>query len=306
MNGIELKRIISFLKNKKIDFKFIGEKTDLINGFSTLFNYKEDTMTFVSTLNNFKQYKDDFKEKQIRLLICGLEETDYGKSVSTIKVESPKKIFFDVIEFISQEKKNSDGLVDHQDNNHAYISDKAVIGNNVKIGFGCVIESNVVIGDNTKLHHNVVIRNGTTIGKNCNILSGVIVGETGFNPLKNKDNTRTVIKHYGGVKIGDYVHIGDNCSISKGTIDDTIINCGVKINKQAILAHNVVVGTNTVFTSPVFVGGSVEIGKNCHIAATSIRNQCKIGDNAILGLGAVVVKDVEANTTVVGIPARPL
>src|SRR5699024_1675973 len=153
---------------------------------------------------------------------------------------------------------------------------------------------------------NVVIKSGTTIGENCTVCSGTIIGETGFNPLINEQGSRMLVEHYGGVCISDDVHIGDNCSISKGTIDDTEIKNGVKLNKQVIVAHNVIIDEHTVVTAPTFINGSVKIGKGCHIAATTIRNQCKIGDNATLGLGSVVVTDVDSNQIVVGNPAKPL
>ena len=113
-----------------------------------------------------------------------------------------------------------------------------------------------------------------------------------------------MLKHYGGVVIGDNVHIGDNCVIIRGAIDDTIIHKGVKLNTLVHIAHNDVVGENTIITSPCHVCGSVTIGDDCHIAGVTIRNQCSIGDKTTVGLGAVVVNDVRDNVTVVGIPAK--
>ncbi len=66
------------------------------------------------------------------------------------------------------------------------------------------------------------------------------------------------------------------------------------------------IGENTMITSPVHVCGSVTIGHNCHIAGSVIRNQRSVGDYATVGLGAVVVKDVEKGTVVVGNPAKPM
>src|SRR5699024_6387846 len=101
-----------------------------------------------------------------------------------------------------------------------------------------------------------------------------------------------MLSHYGGVTIQDNVHIGENCNISQGSIDDTVIKQGVKMNSNVRVAHNVVIGENTVITINTHICGSVVIGKNCHIAATAIRNQCKVGEGATIGLGSVVVKDV--------------
>ncbi|WP_066190734.1 UDP-3-O-(3-hydroxymyristoyl)glucosamine N-acyltransferase [Gracilibacillus timonensis] len=305
---ISIEEIINFLEKQNLKFDFKGNKKDKIDGFSTLFNYRENTLTFVSSLNRFSDYSNLFEEQKLQLVIVDSSENTYNCFKNVIKIEKPKMTFFTILDYFFSSENNNTLISTEKEfyENNSYVSSQAIIGNNVKIGVGCVIEEGVVIGNDTVIHHNVVVRRNVTIGSNCSILSGTIIGETGFNPLKADENKRNMIKHYGGVVIKDDVHIGDSCNISRGTIEDTIINKGVKLNKQVILAHNVVVGENTVFTSPVFVGGSVFIGNNCHVAASVIRNQCTIGNNAVLGLGAVVIKDVEAGQTVIGNPAKPM
>lgn len=310
MFEIRIKDIIKYLDKIGHQYKFVGNQNDFITGFSTLFNYQEETITFVSSLNKFDDFAPLFKDEKIKLVIIDPTEEIHECFSNVILIEKPKKIFFSVLDHLFGEASNEDMFMKTNSNpvksKNSFISEEAVIGENVKIGSGCVIEGDVYIGDNTNIHHNVVIRSRTKVGKNCSILSGTVIGESGFNPLKENDNSRSLIKHYGGVTIEDDVHIGDNCNISKGSIEDTIIKKGVKINKQVVLAHNVIVGEHTVFTAPTFVGGSVSIGNKCHIAATIIRNQCTIGENATLGLGSVVVKDVKAGDTVIGNPARPM
>ncbi|HLR19116.1 MAG TPA: UDP-3-O-(3-hydroxymyristoyl)glucosamine N-acyltransferase [Staphylococcus sp.] len=305
--SISVKEILTYLTDNNYTYQFEGNKTDEIKGYSTLFNYIKETMTFVSTLNEFKDYQPMFTDKNINLILCGYDENNINCANNIIKTQYPKKMFFDILDAFYGEESNTNNLFEFPDKSKStFISNKAIIGENVKIGHGCVIEDNVIIGDNTTLHHNVIIRNNTKTGQNCTICSGTVIGETGFNPLRNINEQRTMVKHYGGVLLEDDVHIGDNCTISKGTIDDTVIRAGVKINKQVVIAHNVHIEVNTVITTPTFIAGSVKIGANCHIAATSIRNQCVIGDGATLGLGSVVVNDVKENETVVGIPAKPL
>ena len=306
---ILIKDILNYLKDNEIEHSFYGDESEVIEGFSTLFNYKNGTMTFISTLYDFRDYKEKFKNKKIKLMITDPSEKIYKCFNNTIQIKRPTNVFFSILDRFFDNKMNDDNPITCNQNEYSkqsFISDKAIIGENVKIGVGCVIEPNVQIGDNTEIHHNVVIKSGTKIGNSCLVHSGTVIGERGFNPYTLDDGTKKMIKHFGGVQIEDNVNIGVNCSIHKGSIDDTIIRKGVKLNAMVHIAHNCVIEENTIITMPTQVCGSVKIGKNCHVAATTIRNQCSIGDNAVLGLGAVVVKDVEKGMTVVGNPARPL
>lgn len=304
---IQISDLLSYLDEQRYDYEFVGDKYQDIEGYSTLFNYKKNTITFISTLNKFLDYKHKFERRKIQLILSGFEENDIDCAVNTIKTQYPKKMFFDLLNKFYGNPSISNNLIEYNHrNNSSFISEKAQIGENVKIGHGCVIEDDVIIGDNTAIHHNVVIRSNTKIGYNCTIYSGTVIGERGFNPYTLEDGTREMLVHYGGVTIKDNVHIGENCCIVRGSLDDTVIESGVKFNTMVHVAHNVHIEENTAITMPTHFSGSVHIGKNCHIAATTIRNQCTIGDRAVLGLGSVVIKDVAAGETVVGNPAKPL
>ncbi len=308
--NIDIETIIEYLKNYGFELSFEGDKETIIYGFSSLFNYKEGTMTFIVPDREFNKYESDYENQKIRLIIIGKEESNYKCFDNVIRLEEPRKAFFAVVEkfFDQSDDESVTGITAKPEvyKKHSYISDKTIIGRNVKIGVGCVIEGNVVIGDNTEIHHNVVIRNRTRIGANCTIFSGTIIGERGFNYTLGEDGSKRMLKHYGSVVIEDDVHIGDNCCIIQGAIDDTVIKRGVKINTMVHIAHNDVIGQNTIITAPTHVCGSVTIGTNCHVGSAIIRNQVSVGDNAFLGLGSVVVKDVQSGDMVAGNPARSM
>lgn len=307
---MKTKDIIENLEKVGITCEVLRIDDREIIGFSSIFRYRRDTMTFIVPERSFADVKEKFCNKEVAFVILGSREPLDDKFKNVIRVEDPRKAFFAAVESCFDNKNNDSLTGISSDPNvymkYSYVSPAANIGNNVKIGIGCVIEGNVTIGDNTEIHHHVIIRNNTTIGRNCMIHSGVIIGEYGFGYTIDSFGKKNMLKHYGGVVIEDDVHIGDNSIISRGAIDDTVISRGVKINKLVIIAHNDTIGEDTIFTSPIHVCGSVNIGKQCHIAGVTIRNQRSVGDYSTVGLGAVVVNDIPAHSVVVGNPAKKM
>ena len=113
--------------------------------------------------------------------------------------------------------------------------------------------------------------------------------------------------HIGGVVIEDDVEIGANACIDKGTLGDTIIRKGSKLDNFVHIAHNVTIGQHTAVIAHAMIGGSTVIGNYSWIApSVVIRDGLNIGNNVLVGLGAVVTKNIPDNETWAGIPAMHL
>ncbi|MEO8068071.1 MAG: hypothetical protein ABI599_10305 [Flavobacteriales bacterium] len=189
----------------------------------------------------------------------------------------------------------------------AQVADNAHIGKDVHIGHNVVIEGNCVIGDGTHIGHNTVLLHGTIVGIEVSIGSNCTIGGMGFGYQPNADGDQELMPHLGNVVIGDKVEIGNNTCIDRGGLGSTSIGRNVKIDNLVHIAHNAVIGENSLIIAHAMVAGSCTIGANAWIAPNAaIRNKCNVGDNAMVGLGAVVTKDVAANAVVVGNPARQL
>lgn len=185
--------------------------------------------------------------------------------------------------------------------------DEPIIHPTAIVGQYCVIGKGVKIGAHSVIHHHVVIGAEVEIGQHCTIKSGAIVGEDGFGFERDDSGTAIRLPHIGGVVIGDDVEIGSITTVCRGTISNTTISKGVKIDDHVHIAHNIHVGEDAFIIACAEISGGVRIGKRAWIApAATVLNQIAIGDDATIGLGAVVVRSVEANTTVVGNPAKPL
>lgn len=190
------------------------------------------------------------------------------------------------------------------------------IGNNIYAGEGLVLGSNVNIDPSVTIGHNVRIGNGTyilsgvrigdnvIIGDNCVIRNNTVIGGHGFGIEKDEMGKSYRIPHLGSVIIGDNVDIGSLNTVVAGTIDPTIIENDVMTDDHVHIAHNCHIGEGTQITACVEISGSVQIGKNSMLGPNcSIMNKIKLGENTVIGLGAVITKSFGDNTVLAGNPA---
>ena len=175
-----------------------------------------------------------------------------------------------------------------------------------RIGQHVVIGKGVVIGEGSVIYHHVVIGDEVQIGRNCVIKSGAVIGEEGFGFERAPTGEALRLPHLGKVVIGDHVEIGSLTTVCRGTLADTVIKDGAKIDDHVHIAHNVHIGRHAFVIACAEVSGGVRIGERAWIAPNaSVLNQLTIGDDAVVGLGSVVVKHVPAGTVVAGNPAKP-
>jgi len=168
-----------------------------------------------------------------------------------------------------------------------------VIGENSSIGANCVIEDNVNIGKNSRIESNVVIQKGSQIGKNCIISPGAIIGSEGFGNARDKNKKWHAIAHLGNVIIGDDVSIGANTTIDRGSIDNTEIHNGVKIDNLVHIAHNVIIGEDTAIAASTGIAGTTIIGKRCMIGGmVGIVGHLKITDDVIVNATSTVNRSI--------------
>ncbi len=176
----------------------------------------------------------------------------------------------------------------------SYIGKNCQLGQNVKIHPQAFIGNNVKMGDNCIIHSGVKINTDTQIGNNCEILPGAVIGADGFGFAPQPDGTFKAIPQIGNVILEDDVRIGSNTTIDCSTMGSTIIRKGVKIDNQVHIAHNVIIGENTVIAAQTGISGSTEIGKNCVIAGKAgIVGHIKIADHTTIGANTGISKSIK-------------
>ncbi len=183
----------------------------------------------------------------------------------------------------------------------------SVIDPSAQLGQNVVIESGCEIGANTIIEPNVVIHAGTRIGSHSRIRSCSSIGGDGFGFERLEDGTPLRFPHLGGVTIGNYVEVGSCTAIARGTLSDTLIEDNVKIDNLVHIAHNCTIKNGAFIIACAEISGGVVVGKNAWVAPNSCTHQkIAIGDNALVGLGAVVTKNVPADTVYAGNPAKKI
>ncbi|MCE2776909.1 MAG: UDP-3-O-(3-hydroxymyristoyl)glucosamine N-acyltransferase [Algoriphagus sp.] len=178
----------------------------------------------------------------------------------------------------------------------SYIGKNCILGKGVKIYGQAYIGDRVKIGDGTVIHAGAKIYNDTLIGKQCVIHSGAIIGSDGFGFAPQADGTYKTIPQVGNVILEDQVSIGANSTIDRATMGSTLIRKGVKIDNQVHIAHNVVIGENTVIAAQTGISGSTEIGKNCVLAGkVGIAGHLKIADHTTIGGNTGINKSIKTS-----------
>lgn len=170
----------------------------------------------------------------------------------------------------------------------AWIGPQAVIGEDVRIGEHCsigphcVIEDGVRLGDGCRLQARVFLGHGVLAGARCVFKPGCVVGADGFGFAPDVDGY-VKVPQLGTVRLGNDVEIGANTTVDRGTIEDTVIEDGVKLDNQVQVGHNCRIGAHTVVAGCVGISGSTVIGRRCMIGgAVGIAGHLEIGDDVIV------------------------
>ncbi len=184
-----------------------------------------------------------------------------------------------------------------------------IIGKNCDISDTAIISPyNVVIGDNVKIDDFVIIRPNTTIGNNVTIQSGAKIAEQDFNVYQYNGVTKQVY-HSGQVVIGSNVLISPGVLIGQAlySYGRTAVGDNCFIGAGTCIGHNTEIDSDCEICGNSMLGGYCKIGKGVKIFMTvTIANTVKVGDNSVINMGSVVVRDVLDEKTMFGNPAREI
>lgn len=186
----------------------------------------------------------------------------------------------------------------------AYIGKNAKIGKNVSIYPHAYIGNGVTIGDNTTINSGVKIYHDCHVGANCIIHASTVIGADGFGFAPTADGSYKKVPQIGNVVIEDNVEIGANTCIDRATMGSTRICKGAKLDNLIQIAHNVVVGQNTVIASQTGVAGSTKIGERCVFGGqVGLAGHITVGDNVQIAAQSGIASNTKNDVILRGSPA---
>lgn len=297
-----------------VDGKIEGDDTLFVTGVAKIEEAKKGELSFISN-PKYAKFIDSTEAAVV------LVNNEFPKTLKTvIRTENPYVAFLTILKKLYPPVSTIEAgihasAIIHQSSKigesvsigaYVVIGKNCRIGNQVKIHPGVIISDAVEIGDDTVLYTNVSIRENVKIGNNVIIHCGTVIGSDGFG-FAREGQIYQKIPQVGTVVIEDRVEIGANCAIDRATLGETRIKKGAKLDNLIQVAHNVVIGEDTVIAAQTGISGSTKIGQGVIVGGqVGFAGHIKIGDNTSIGAQSGVSKDLPPNSIYFGYPARPI
>ncbi len=290
----------------------VGDGDFIIRGVSPFDDAGPDDITFAASA----RYKKRLEETRAAAVIVSLEILESKKILvcvenPTLALAKVSTLFHPVhrpVIGVSQDArvgKNFRCGIDVSIYPGVFIGDDVTLGDRVTIHPGVVIDNRVIVGDDVVLHPNVCILERCEIGDRVIIHAGSVIGSDGFGFAPDKGRYHK-IPQAGIVRIDDDVEIGACNTIDRATFGRTWIKRGVKTDNLVHIAHNVVVGEDTVLVAQVGIAGSVRIGNHAILAGqAAVAQHVTIGNRVTVGGQSGVAKSVPDDQIVSGTPEMP-
>jgi UDP-3-O-[3-hydroxymyristoyl] glucosamine N-acyltransferase len=304
-SGFTLKEIA-----ERMTGEVIGDGEIRINGINSLAEAAEGEISFFTS----PRYKDQLIQTKASALLVPRRLDLF--SGSQVIVPNPALAYARVAELFALPPARYPGISDRAFIQQSasvgndvsvypsvYVGDRAEIGDEVILFPGVFVGDRVRIGKRTVLSPNVTVMHDCIIGNDVVIHAGCVIGADGFGFVRDGD-ANVKIPQLGIVQIDDQVEIGANSCIDRAAFGKTWIRSGVKTDNLVQIAHNVVIGEDTVIVAQAAIGGSARIGKQVVIGGqAAVSDHVEISDRAMIGSQSGVPKSVPRGGVVSGTPA---
>ena len=295
-----------------LEGRIIGDPNVLIRGINSLDEAEKGEISFFAN----PKYRDKLATTKASAILVKPGTESIGKNL--IEVPDPYVAFGKLLEYFHGRPHHKAGIhplafmgenalvsAEASIYPHVYIGARATIAKDVVLYPGVVIDCDVTIGEGSILYPNVTVYRGCIVGKRVTLHAGVVIGSDGFGfAMPGQENRK--IPQVGVVQIDDDVEIGANTTIDRATLGKTWIQKSVKIDNLVQIAHNVVIGANSIIVAQVGISGSTKIGEGVMIGGqTGVVGHINIGDHAMIAAGSGIHKDVPPGQICAGSPQQP-
>ena len=295
-----------------------GHGSTLITGVASIASARPGDLVFAADEKRLQEARGS----QASAIVTGEFAEGSSDSKAYVIAENPKLAFARMASLLSLIETRQ-GIAES-----AQVDLSAKIGDRVLIAPGVVIEAGVSVGDGTSVGANSVLGAGVAIGRECQIgpnvsiysgtvlldrvivQAGCVLGSTGFGYVRDEKGRHHLFPQIGGLLIEEAVEIGANCTIDRGSLEQTVIRRGAKLDNMVHLGHNVEIGEDAIIAAQTGISGSSRIGAGAMIGGqVGIGEHAEIEEGTILGgqSGVLNGKVLRGRGVVLwGTPARPL
>jgi UDP-3-O-[3-hydroxymyristoyl] glucosamine N-acyltransferase len=262
------------------------------------------------------RYLDDLARTRASAVVIAKAHATSG--LARLEVDDPYYAFSRIVRWFHERPYQPGGI-----SPHAVIAPDATIGRDPTIGpfvsvgprarvgdrvtllAGVSIGADVGIGDDALVYPNVVVSDGCSIGCRVILHSGVVIGSDGFG-FATRNGRHEKILQVGRAVIEDDVELGANVCVDRAALGVTRVKRGTKVDNLVQIAHNVVVGDDSLIVAQAGISGSSELGRGVVLAGqVGVVGHLTIGDGAMVGAQSGVAADLPAGQVVSGSPAIP-
>ncbi len=298
--------------------RLVGAPDITVSGVAPLDRAGPDDLSFLAA----KRYLQYFQQSSAAIVLCKpdlVPEDGTGGPACRVVVRDPHVALLSVIPVLYPEPAWEPGVhrtavigagVVWQDpvaiGPYAVLGRGVRLGKNVRIGAGAVLGDGVELGDEVQLLPHVVCYSGTVVGSRVILHAGVRLGSDGFGyvPGKSGEMPRK-IPQVGRCIIGDDVEIGANTTIDRGSVDDTVVGPGTKIDNLVQIGHNCRIGARCLIAGQAGIAGSTHVEDDVFLAGQAgLADHVTIGRGARVTVQGGVIGDIAPGATVSGYPAR--
>lgn len=296
-----------------IDGEIVGDKEIKITGLSRLDTATEGDLAFADMAH--AEFAKSSKASAV--IMPANFSGEFPTNAIKVQTENPRPVFAKLLELFTPKIKIPFGVSDR-----AFVGENvklgenvsvmpfAYIGDNVEIGDGVIIYPHTYIGNFAKIgsesviFSNVTIREYCKIGKRCVIHASTVIGADGFG-FTTKNGVHTKVPQVGNVVVEDDVEIGANVGIDRAAMGSTVIGRGTKIDNLVHIAHNCKIGANCLIVAQTGISGSTTVGDNVTFGGqVGTVGHIKIGGNSVYAARSGISKNMPENFFGAGFPIQ--